>query len=202
MPTFIEPQRDYKFSDGRLIEIGIEKIAVARRDATELLTLGITEEWVDDLEEQVMAFAAMPTDVVELGEQKEATDIKEVEEGELLDKLKELRSAAKRALGEKSSSYQKFSFHDLSKFTDGDLVKLSMILPALTTKHSVVLATKGWDAADNTALQNMLTDFVGGMQNQTLESDSRDTATENRVTEANDLYDKIENELCEAGKAY
>ncbi len=202
MSTFISPDRDYRFSDARLIEIALEKIAFAERDATELATVGITPVWVTDLENQVLAFGAMPTDTIELGEQKEATEEKEADADLLIDKLKELRSAAKRALGEKSVAFDTFGFKGLDKFKDSDLLKIALVIPALTTKHAVVLATKGWLAADNTELQTMFTDFVGGIQNQAMETGSRDIATDDRIAEGNEVYNLLENELCEAAKSY
>ncbi|MES2621638.1 MAG: hypothetical protein V4615_12375 [Bacteroidota bacterium] len=202
MSTFLAPKRVYNFSDARLIELGLEKIVFARRDETELLTLGVTAEWVDDFETQILAFGAMPTDTIELGEQKEATDEKELDADQLLDKLKELRSAAKRALGEKSSAYGKFGFKEIDKFKERDVAYLALVIPALTTKHAVVLATKGWDVADNTELGNMLTAFATSKGNQNIEIGSRDTATENRIVEGNVIFNMLGNELCEAGKDY
>jgi len=202
MPTFIPPVRDYKFSDARLIEIGLEKIAFAQRDAAELLTMGIDAAWVTALNTQLLAFGAMPSDELERGEQVGATEDK-VEDMELVkDKLKELRSAAARAFGEKSAEYKQFNFLGLDKFTDADVLKLTLILPAVTTTYAVQLATKGWDAADNTELQNLFNNVVGSLQNQSLETGSRDTAQENRVLAGNAVYNLLQNELCEAGKAY
>ncbi len=202
MATAQAPFRRYNFTDARLIELCIEKIAFARRDETELATVGILEAWVDDFETRALAFGAMPTDTIELGEQKQATEEKDVDADMVKDKLKELRSAAKRALGEKSVEYKKFGFLNLDDFGDSDLLKMALVVPALTAKHAAVLATKGWEAADNTELASLLSTFVGGIQNQVLEVASRDDATEDRIKEGNEIYDQLANELCEAGKGY
>ena len=202
MTTAQAPVRAYKFTDARLIELCLEKIAFAERDATELLTVGVTAVWVSDFETRVLTFGAMPTDTIELGEQKEATEEKEVDADMVKDKLKELRSAAKRALGEKSNDYGQFGFINLDNFKDSDLLKIALVVPALTTKHAVILATKGWLAADNTELNTLLTTFVSGIQNQVLEIGSRDSAAAVRVNEGNEVFNLLNNELCEAGKGY
>jgi hypothetical protein len=108
MTIFKEPVREYKFADGRLVEIAFEKIAFARRDETELTGEGIDPTWVDDLADKVTAFGELPSDDVELSEQREATEEKNDDEDALLEKMRELRSAARRAFGEKSAAYKRF----------------------------------------------------------------------------------------------
>jgi len=202
MPNFKPPVRDYNFSDARLVEIGLEKIAFAQRDAAELLTVGITAAWVTTLNAQILAFGALPSDVVELGEQTEATEEKDVDSEQVKDKLKELRSAAARAFGEKKAEYKQFGLKDIDDFTYADILRVSMVVQGLTATYAVQLATKGWDAADNTELQTLTNDFVASMQNQSIETGSRDIAQEGRVVAGNEIYNLIQNELCEAGKSY
>jgi hypothetical protein len=202
MPTFIPPVRDYKFSDARLVEIGLEKIAFAQRDAAELLTVGIDAAWITDLNNQILAFGALPNDEVELGEQMEATEDKDVDIEQVKDKLKELRSAVARAFGEKSNEYKQFNFQGLDKFTDAQVLKQSLVVQGLNVTYAVQLATKGWDAADNTELQTLTNEVVASLQNQSIETGSRDNAQEARVLAGNAVYNLLQNELCEAGRAY
>lgn len=202
MSTFIEPERDYKFSDARLIEIALEKIAFAQRDATELATVGVTAAWVDDLEDIVEAFGNLPSDEVELGEQEEATTEKNTDADLLRDKLKELRSAAQRAFGEKHADYKQFGLKGLDDMNDAQLLKTGMVAHGVAVSHATPLATKGWDAADNTELKSLTDDLAAGLKNQSIEIGSRDNATENRILKGNELYGLLENELCEAGKSY
>lgn len=202
MTTFIAPVRNYKFSDARLVEISFEKIAFAQRDNVELLTRGITATWVDDLNTQTLAFAALPGDDVELGEQEEATEEKATDADLLMEKMKDLRSAVARAFGEGSTEYGRFGFKGLDKFTDAELLKAALVAHGLATTYAAPLAAKGFLAADNTELQTMCSTFVSGIQHQRIETGSRDIAQEDRVKAGNDLYALLEKELCEAGKSY
>jgi hypothetical protein len=85
---------------------------------------------------------------------------------------------------------------------DAQLLKTGMVAHGVAATHAAPLATKGWDAADNTALKTLTDDLAAGLQNQSIEIGSRDNATENRVLKGNELYDLLANELCEAGKEY
>jgi hypothetical protein len=202
MSTFQEPVRTYSFSDGRLIELGLEKIAFAERDVTELATVGVDSTWVDDLNDRILAFGAMPDDDLELAEQVEATEEKDTDADVLRDKLKELRSAAKRAFGEKSSKFKRFKLKELDDMRDGDLLKAALVAHGVAASFITELTVKGYNAAANTALQTLIDDYVGGLQNQVMEIGSRDSAQEARVVEGNAIYDLLEHELCEAAKSY
>ncbi len=202
MATFKPPVRSYNFTDARLIEIGLEKIAFANRDATELATMGVSAPWVTAFNAQLLTFAALPSDETELGEQEEATGEKEVDAGALLDSLKDLRSAAARAFGDKSARYRQFGLKDLDALTDAQLLRNGMVAHGVAIIYATELAAKGYDAADNTALQTLINDYVSGLQNQKIEIGSRDIAQEARVMAGNDIYQLLQNELCEAGKAY
>ena len=202
MTTFIAPIRDYKFTDARLIEISLEKIAFAERDVTELATVGVSAVWVAALKASVLAFGAMPDDTVEAAEQVEATGEKIIDADKVLDKLKELRSAALRAFGEQSPKYLRFGFKGLDKFSDAELLKTGLIAAGLAAVFAAPLAAKGFDAADTTALQTLCTTYVAGLQNQSLEVGSRDMAQQARVLAGNTIYKDLEKELCEAGKSY
>lgn len=202
MSTFKEQLRDYNFTDARLVEIGLEKIAFAERDETELETMGVTPAWVLALKNSILAFGAMPSDEVELGEQQEATDDKDEDADNLRDKLKELRSAALRAFGEKSAKYKQFALMGISDMSNAELLRTAMVAHGVAVTYAAPLAEKGYDAADNTALQGLITAYVAGLQNQSMEVGSRDTAQENRVLAGNEVYKQLEKELCEAAKSY
>ncbi len=202
MSNFKEAVRVYKFTDARLIEIALEKIAFAQRDATELLTKGITATWVSDLNDLVLAFGALPSDEVELGEQQEATGEKDTDADTLRDKLKDMRSSAARAFGDKSSKYNQFGLKGLDDCNDSELLRVAMVAHGVAITYATELAAKGYSATDNTTLQTMITTYVGGLQNQSMEIGSRDNAQENRVLKGNEIYNLLENELCEAAKSY
>ena len=202
MTTFKAPVRDYKFTDARLIEIILEKVAFAGRDATELLTKGITATAVSDLQAGALTFGAMPSDDVELGEQQEATSEKDSDADSLRDKLKELRSSATRAFGNKSGTYNQFGLKSLDDCNDSDLLRVRLVAHGVAVTYVTELTAKGYTAADNTALASMITTYVSGLQNQSMEIGSRDNAQEARVLAGNTLYNLLENELCEAAKSY
>lgn len=202
MSNFEEPVRAYKFSDSRLVQVCTEIIAFARRDATELATVGITATWVNDLETAKNTFALLPTDEVELGEQEAATEEKDEDAEAVREVLRDLRTAAHRAFGVHSGNYKKFGLKDLDDFTDDKLVSKAQINQGVATTHAAELAAKGFDASAIASLGTLAAALVDSMTNKALEVGSRDTAQETRVVAGNALYKMLEDELCFAAKNY
>jgi hypothetical protein len=71
-----EVVRLYKFSDGKLITVGKEKIAFMRRDATAFAPFGITAALITGLEMSINTFTNFITDTEALGDQTGITDAK------------------------------------------------------------------------------------------------------------------------------
>ncbi len=202
MSNFKAPVREYNFSDARLIEIAQEKIAFAVRDAAVLLPLGIDAAFMTALNTDVETFGDMPSDETELGEQEEATAEKDSEAEVIRESLRNIRSAAQRAFGHNSPRYNQFGLEGVSDFTVAELLRRALVAHQVATTYAAELTAKGFTAADNTALNGQISSYVSKIQNQALETGSRDIAQENRVLAGNALYHQLEGELCEAAKNY
>lgn len=202
MSNYPVPVRSFNLTDAQLIATILEKTAFATRDATELLTVGVSPAWVLALKNQALTFAAMPDDDVELGEQLAATADKDAKAEVLRDKLKDLRSAVIRYFTDKSGTYKQFKLKGIDEMTEAELLKTALVAAGVANIYATELATKGYLATDILALKTLADNYVDSFMYKNIEVGSRDTAQEKRVMEANVLYNMLQNELCEAGKSY
>jgi len=188
-----EVVRLYKFSDGKLITVGKEKIAFMRRDATAFAPFGITAALITGLETSINTFTNFITDTEALGDQTGITDAKNAKAEQVRVAIKSIMARAELKYGTSSAKYEKFGTKTLSQQSDSELLVTARTVVRVGTSLLTELTANGLTAAMLTALTTLANELETLIIDQKIKIADRDIIQEDRVEAGNAIYTSLIN---------
>lgn len=188
-----EVVRLYKFSDGKLITVGKEKIAFMRRDATAFAPFGITAALITGLETSINTFTNYITDTEALGDQTGITDAKNAKAVQVQVAIRSIMARAELKYGTSSAKYEKFGTKTLSQQSDSELLVTARTVVRVGTSLLTELTANGLTAAMLTALTTLANELETLIIDQKIKIADRDIIQEDRVEAGNAIYTSLIN---------
>lgn len=183
-----EAFRIYKFSDAKLVTIGLEKIAFIKRDKVEFDKFNITEEKREALASEINEFSDRDTDVEALQDQVESTEVKDKKAEEIRVAIREVMSCVELKFDVESAKYRKFGTETLSRQTDADLLITAKRVVRVGTELLPILIEHGLTEAKLSAITTLANQFLELIVDQRVEIGDRDIKQEDRVEAGNAIY--------------
>lgn len=195
------PSTNFRFSFATLIGLGQKTVSVMDRDQSELLFYGIAAADRTIVAQATLNLQDMPTDDEYKGIVIGHTATKD----QLTDQIKVgIRSVMVRVadvFGEKSGTYYRFGTTGLSKMNDLDLLQCCKRVTRMAGSYISQLETKGLTPVMLETITQLATQFEAALEAKKDAELEREVATEQRITEANELYALI-TRVCGFGKDY
>lgn len=183
-----EEVRDYKMSDGTLIQKSDTLQGVANRDLAELAGYGVEATTLTALEAARNAFDDTQTDEELMGDMVYATQLKNAKRVELLTAIKQIADRARIKFGKDDGRFRKFGVEMLSRNTDNELVRVGKRVGRVATEFLTELATEGLTEAMITAMLALKDEFDTLIDEQEEAVSNRDIAVDERIRLGNELY--------------
>jgi len=186
-----EPQRDYRFTDGKLEQTGDGIIAAFERDMAEFTARGLKAERKDNLILLRNDFADFAPDDFYLGEQGIKTEAKDLARARLITPLRTVFTAAENVFGVKSAQYKQFGNASLTKLTDDNLIRNARNVVVTATKYLAELVTEGITEAKLTEVTGFIKAFDDAVDAQLAAQREREIAVGDRVEKGNAFYREL-----------
>ena len=196
-----EVVREFKFSDGTLLQLADKVILNGTRDSTELIPEGVTAARLTALGTQNDTFRNMEDDIEWTGLVGEKTELKDAAMETCETQTRNMRRMAANIFGEGSKKYKGFGFDGINELKDVERIKayyrivrradarLADLAPEGLTAGLITTYTAACAAAD--LAYDVLVDTI----------EARDEATENRIELGNAIYAEVV-KICNTGKTY
>jgi len=186
-----ELKSKFKSSQGDLLQLGYDTLALTERDAQELAIYGINNEQKESLLQSVTAFATVQFD--ELYEQRQmlATDIKNGLASELKTIMRQVMIMLESAYSTNNIMYVSLRNTEISKMTDTELVIKAKSTAQILNENISYLQQFGVTAEIIANLNSKADNLSEKLKEQTVAIQNRDNATQLRINIANNLYEKI-----------
>ena len=195
------PVADFRFSFGKLAQLGDKAVYLATRDHTEVGTYGIDTAYVTNIETLTQNLKDCPSDEEYKGMIKNLTDIKDADADALRVLIREMMTRVVRVFPVTSGTYLEFNTAGMNELDDVNLIKCGNRVVRQATLNLTALSVKGVTLPMIDALKvqaKKLDDSFDAQQNKMLE---RKGKTLDRILLANSLYALIV-ELFSYGKNY
>ncbi len=194
-------RRNYKLSDGTLVQVSDSLVISGTRDLTDFATYGWDTARLDAIEDLRDEFDDLPTDEELMGAMVVATGQKNEKGEELRVMIREMRSRVENKYGEGADETVAYGWELLSKMDDNDLRRCGKRVWRLATADAANLATEGVTAAVLTALITTTNDFDDLIDTQITRIKERDVAVTGRINKGNELYAELV-KLANTGKTH
>ncbi len=179
---------NFNFTFGHLKQLADSTLLLIDRDIAEFTDRGFTAAKRTQIVTALNNFANFPTDEQMNGLKITATAAKDAARVALEKQLRTIQLAGKQVFGANTGSFREFGNTDLSKQSDGELIRNAKMVSVTATKYLTNLAGEGITAAKITALDAARTALDTAIDLQTQAINNRDTSTEQRTILANTLY--------------
>jgi len=184
--------RDYKMSDGKLVDVNTRMLIGANRDIAELMNFGYTQQQLDDMEAEALAFMQMPTDIELSSMMAEATEAKNALRTEATDfVMVEVMARVALEFGADSRAYDRFGASEIHSVSDPEFPFLLFRVHRQTVAKAAQLATRGLTPVMVAQVEAYANAFIQARKAQGQAIDDRDVAVQDRVEAGNALYSKI-----------
>ena len=181
-------RRDYNKSDADLAQIIDDILHSGRRDIVRLADYGVTEEWLQSIEDANMAFKLCPPDEFWAGALVNATYNKNLKREEVLKMTRQISERARIRFGDNTGILMQFATTALARQTDNDLVRTGREVVYAATLYATELAQEGLTALMITDYAAMVEDFDDLIDLQKRKIKERDKAVEDRIKLGNTAY--------------
>ena len=191
----------FNFSFSILFALGKKLETLTRRDLEILLSYGITAGDIERLQQKRIEIEEIPSDEEYMGILKSCTAEKDKYPDLVKVNISSVMVRVGDTFGENSGIYTRFGTSGLSKLNDNDLLVCDRRVIRQINANLPALQAKGFTnqlLEETTSLSNQYGISLGLQEDAKL---ARETATEERVSMANDFYDEIMR-ICEFGKDY
>lgn len=193
--------RDFKFSDGALIQLADKVILNGGRDSTELIPEGVTAARLTALGTQNDTFRNMEDDVEWTGIVGEKTELKDAALEACETQTRNIRRMAANIFGEGSKKYKGFGFDGINELKEVERIKAYYRIVRRADARLADLAPEGLTAG-------LITTYTAACAAADLAYDvlvdtiqDRDEATEDRIELGNAIYAEVV-KICNTGKTY
>lgn len=154
-----EVVRLYKFSDAKLIELGLEKIAFMRRDQEAFAPFGLNDEKFTALETKITVFSNLATDIETSSEQVHATEQKDAKAEELRVAIRSVMTRVAQKYGNTSARYANYGTDTLSRQTDADIIVAAKRVVRVGNTNLDELATEGLTSEHLAIIAQLTSEF-------------------------------------------
>lgn len=185
------PVRDYKFSDGKLVQLADDYILLTDRDFVKLAEYGITGDDLDNLKNMRTGFADYPTDEELLGLLVVATKTKNKHRDTVETAVRSIMVRVEDVFKNDSGILMQFGVGSISKETDANFIRTATRVHRVATGMQAELNAAG-------VTVTYLADFKAKVKLLDEALDSCDTAQRNRaaatrerILKGNELYKAI-----------
>jgi hypothetical protein len=194
-----EPARDYRFTDGKLVQTTDGVIIAVARDVNEFTDRKIDPAKTVALKTLRDDFADYPIDDYYAGEQGIKTEAKNLARAQLMTPLRTVFTAAENVFGVKSKHYKQFGNAALTRFTDDDLIRNARNVVLTGTRYLHELEPEGITEAMMTEIDGLIKAFDDAVDAQLTAERERESASAERVEKGNALYAALV-KICNTGK--
>jgi len=193
--------RNYKRSDGWLVQKADIVYLSATRDLPELSAFGITPALLDDMKALRNVFYDIPTDEEYSADMVGATQTKNATRVTVEKMIKLIAERGKLKFGERNIRYKMFDNNAISRRDDNEIVRSGRVVSGVGNEYLTDLTSMGLtqDILDELDATVLLFDQQVDIKNKRVRT--RDFAVETRVEAGNTLYDAM-TYICSVGKLY
>ena len=191
--------REYKFSDGMLVQKADSVAQNVLRDILLFAIRGVTNAVVTAFKAMIKEFDDIPTDEELLGDLSVATEKKDQAAELLKNAIRTIRTMADNKWGTHSAYYRSFAFEGLDALPDDQLHRMAKRVIRVANKQLDNLAPEGLTAAFITSIETLDTSFDNDMDLQIDAVNERDIKTQERIDKGNIVYKEMVR-LCNTGK--
>ena len=186
-----EIARDFRMSDGDLMQLGDKAVFLMNRDAPELLAYGIDAVDITFITDKTLDFKNFSSDEVLEGAVMVATEVKNEAKEAVMSAIRAIMVRAQNAFGTDSSKYKSFASKGMNNMNDNDVYRLGKRVAETATLFLAELIPEGMTQAiidELNVLTQTFDDTIDSRNNAVI---ARDIATNSRIKLGNELYDKI-----------
>ena len=193
------PKTTFNMPLQEMLDLCNEKMIFIARDTPDFIAYGVTNAVITSFTAEVTAMENFPTDAEMLGDQQNATEVKDALAAVVRKNIRSILTRAENQYGVDTGKYNSFGAKGLSEMNDSELIKCGRTVKRVATKRLAELAGQGLVAGDIVVLEDNLKDFVTSEEQQVDAISERDVKTEERIDMANALYANLV-KFCNSGK--
>jgi hypothetical protein len=182
------PKADFKIPLTLFYTFGKTKLRFLRRDLEQLARFGITAGKLDALENELDAWADLPTDEEMEGDKMVATQRKEVLSGQLRELLTGLLFRAESHFGYHSADYRSFGATSVVRLSHRKLLLAGRRIYRRADRYLEELSGEGLTMEMLVQLKNLLDEYEEAIMQQEDAVANRIEATLERIGRANEIY--------------
>ncbi len=191
--------RNYHISDGDLALFANALTLAMTRDLTEQSVYGVTETSLDDFNDLINEFQAMPNDEVLKNDLSYSVELRELSRNTILNTMRSISARAKAVFGTNTSKYRSMSPGQLSLMTDSLLLIAASKVHDAALNNIAALAGEGVTTVYLTTFNSAIESFESAIKSVDDKKLLRDDGIEAKVLKGNELYSLIV-KYCDYGK--
>ncbi len=190
---------DFKIPLTFFYTFGKTKLMFLRRDLEQLACFGVTAGKLDALENELEAWADLPTDEEMEGDKVVVTQRKEALAGQLREILTGLLFRAESHFGQHSADYRSFGTTSVVRLYHLNLLLAARRIDRRAERYQEELAGEGLTTEMLVELKNLMDEYEEAIMAQEDAASDRIEATLERIGRANEIY-RLLVKYCRTGR--
>ena len=193
------PTKNHNFSDADLAQMIDQKIALATRDADDLIPRGVTALRLAALQEANNAFKIMPSDEELEGDVGIAVAAKNTARGKVESRIGNVRTMVQNIFGEDSPEYRAFGFKGMISLPDNELSRISKVVYKGAVKYQTPLLPEGCTTTFLEDMEDEVKAFDDRLDDVVAAEKLRLEGTGKRIKAGNTNYTEVD-KICNTAK--
>jgi hypothetical protein len=194
-----ETQRNYRFTDAKLIQVADGVVLLIERDSEQMEDRGVDSERKAALVVLRNELSDTKPDQYYKATQAVATENKEAARARLITSLRRVFTAAENVFGARSLQYKQLGNASLTKLTDDGLVRNARNVVLMASNYLGDLRKEGVTEAKLAEITDLNMAFDLSVDEQLTAQRNRDLAAQDRIEKGNALYAELV-KICNTGK--
>ncbi|MDT3738218.1 MAG: hypothetical protein RO257_01815 [Candidatus Kapabacteria bacterium] len=199
MATNPELKRNYHISDGELAVFANGLTTAITRDLTQQQVYGVTTTSLDDFNDLINEFQALPGDDVLRNNLSYSVELRETSRNSILNTMRSISLRAKAVFGANNATYRSLSPGNISQLPDSNLLIVAGQVHDAALLHVAELTAEGVTTVYLTNFKSDIESFELAIKSVLDHRLLRDDGIEAKILKGNELYALIV-KYCDYGK--
>jgi len=193
------PERNYRFTDAELAIMGVGLTLPLNRDLSDLEIYGISNNSIENLNNFIDDFQALPTDAKLRNDLSFEIEKRESARNLILKIMRSISLRAKSIFGANSAKYRSMTPGNISQMTDNNLLASARQVLDASQNNAAELEAEGITAGYILNFNSAIESFAAAIDKVVERKNIRDESRDIRIKKGNELYALI-NKYCSYGK--
>lgn len=193
------PTKNHNLSDADLAQMIDQKIALANRDAADLVPRGVTATRLSDLQTANNDFKKMPSDAELESDVGIAVNAKNTARSAIESRIGNVRTMVQNIFGEESPEYRGFNFKGMISLRDNDLTDVSNVVYKRAVKYQAELLSEGCTPTFLADMETEVKAFDDSLEDVRMAETNRLEGTGQRIKAGNAIYTEVD-KICNTAK--